>query len=827
MARSLTQEALAERAGITAAAIAALERGRRRTPRLSTVLDLAEALELDPGERAALIAAAAGPPDHPEPPARAVEPRLPVPLTPLVGRRLEVDAVVDEVLSGRLVTLLGPGGVGKTRLALAVAGEAGAKHPGGVWWIELGPIEDPHAVAGAVLSALGAREQPGRSAAGQLAATVAGAPTLLVLDNCEHVIEAAAALVAEALVEAGELTVLATSREPLGLPGEVTWPVPALTVPDVDDLAALADIDSVRLFVDRASRAQPSFTLAAETAAAVATICRRLDGMPLAIELAASQCRTLPLVSIAEQLDRRLGGLGATVRGVPDRQRTLWASVDWSYQLLDDEEQGVFRRLAAFAGPFLLGAVPAVAGPADVFVRLVDKSLVAPVPGAEPQFRMLETIRGYAAARAAEAGDLAPARDAHADYCYRWLVEAGADEPSDATVAAIEAAYPNLRAALEWSIERSRPLAWQLVDGLGGAWHLMGRFHDAVTLGDAALALAKESDDGIWAHTVGALAMARLFAGDNAFIANTVPAAAAIARAAGDALTEGRCRVVLGVRPPFDAGHLKAAYELGGRAGSPSLAAIAAGTMASVGGGDEQAQRWLAEADRFAADVDNSSIDAIRAIARSDQLIEAGHLAAAADLVEPLAADRRVTPAIRSLLIGRLATIAFYRLDHELAERSARLAADLARVWLAGGFAGVDMAGRRLALLAGERPSVEPLTALAGTTRLGLQPGAVRTICRNAVDAGTRIDPALLAEQAASSAVGPLMSASITSIDALHARLDGDLDRSRSLWEEVLAVARQRGYRLLEVDALEGLGQLADAEALRAETGYRFRFWNS
>ena len=391
---------------MSAKTVAALEQGRRRSPRLSTVGELADALSLSPQERAVLSRAAVGgsPPDDPEPGvADAVDrhpdagrstggmaPPLPRPITPLVGREVEAEAVADELASERLVTLVGPGGVGKTRLALRVAAATPGKFPGGTWWVDLAMIGDPDAVPAAVLAAMGSGERPGGTVAEQIIASLPEDSALIILDNCEHVLDASAALIGQ-LLGSPAVTVLATSRAPLAIPGEVSWPVPPLGVPPDGHPAgtdALRDVESVQLFVERASRSNPSFAFADADAASVARICQRLDGIPLAIELAAVRVRALSPRQLADEVDARISLVAARARGVPDRQATIWSSIDWSYQLLPDDERAVFRSLAGFAGTFAIDAVAAVARQVasvdaqtsvDILTHLVEQSLVAVV----------------------------------------------------------------------------------------------------------------------------------------------------------------------------------------------------------------------------------------------------------------------------------------------------------------------------------------------------------------------------------------------------------------------------------------------------------------
>ena len=420
---------------------------------------------------------------------------LPVQLTPLIGRTSEIADVRGLLGGDRLVTLTGSAGVGKTRLALAVAADTVESHPGGVWWVELAPLSDPEAVGRAALAAIGVRETPGASSIHQLAAELGDQPSLLVLDNCEHLIVGCAALVAGLLAANPSISVLATSREPLGVPGEITFRVPSLPCPSPEqtiDVPDLADYDAVALFVERARRARPTFAIDEANAAAITQICHRLDGIPLAIELAAARCRQLSAQRIAAELNDRFRLLTGGARTVMARQQTLAASIDWSHERLDDVEQITFRRLGVFPGPFPLEAAEAVVAargdiePGDVFdlvSRLVDKSLVVADEGlgGEPRYRMLETLRAYALNRAHAAGELNTLRDAHAAWWAQWLEPRGA-MPTDEVLEEVDEFHDNLIAALDWSAGQA-PLGLRLLRGLARSWESLGRAGDAMAGG--------------------------------------------------------------------------------------------------------------------------------------------------------------------------------------------------------------------------------------------------------------------------------------------------------------------------------------------------------
>jgi predicted ATPase/DNA-binding NarL/FixJ family response regulator len=398
---------------------------------------------------------------------------LPVHLTSFVGRRAELAAVSALLRGRRLVTLTGVGGSGKTRLAARLAADQAERWPDGVWWVELEAVADPAQVAEVAAATIGVLVEPVQGPLRSLTVQLGDRRALVCLDNCEQVVEGAAE-VAQALLRSGaEVTVLATSREPLGVAGETVWQVPPLS-----------EDDALALFLERASHVRPGLALDASSEAAVRTMCRRLDGIPLALELAAAWLRTLTPRQIAAGLDDRFALLVGGPRGVAPRQQTLAASIEWSHALLAGPDRIVFRRLAVFAGGFGLEAARAVAAGGAVarddvlsaLRRLVDKSLViAEERDGEARYRLLETIRQYAADRLVEAGEAAATRDRHLAW---FLALAEALEPErqrdlDAWRTRLERERDNLRAALDWGLaapdpERGRRLA----AGLPWLWHL-------------------------------------------------------------------------------------------------------------------------------------------------------------------------------------------------------------------------------------------------------------------------------------------------------------------------------------------------------------------
>ncbi len=354
---------------------------------------------------------------------------LPAQLTSFVGRQKEI-AELKQLLAGtRLLTLTGSGGAGKTRLALQVAGEPVSAHADGVWLVELAPLSDPLLIPQAIAAALGLRDEAHGPLIDTLREYLHGKQVLLLLDNCEHLIDASARQADALLRSAPRLQILATSREPLAIPGETTYRVPSLGFPDLHALppsAELLEYEAIRLFVERAALALPGFALSGANAAAVAEICARLDGIPLAIELAAARVRSLPVEQIRVRLGDRFRLLTSGSRVALPRQQTLRAAVDWSYDLLSEPERSLFRRLAVFAGGWSPEAAEAIGGPdgdaLDLQARLVDKSLLLLEAGpnaASPnaaRYRMLETVHQYAAEKLAEGHEVDAARQRHAAY---------------------------------------------------------------------------------------------------------------------------------------------------------------------------------------------------------------------------------------------------------------------------------------------------------------------------------------------------------------------------------------------------------------------------
>ena len=513
---------------------------------------LMRALAKDPADRfqtAEALADALGAPSvsgasfpsfgTPAAPAASAPPtNLPHAVTSFVGREREVGEVREWLSRARLVTLVGPGGIGKTRLALETAAGVVGEHAGGVWLVELASLADPALVPRAVGAALGVQDHGGRSEVEAVEAFLRDKRALVVMDNCEHLVGACADLIGRLLVASAGLRVLATSRESLGIAGEAVWPVPALAVPEPNAGDARA-CEAVRLFADRASLANPGF----EMTDAVVELCRRLEGIPLAIELAAARVKALSVEQILERLGDRFRLLGGASRTAPTRQHTLRATLDWSYDLLTDEERALLRQLSVFAGGWTLEAAEAVAGAEtgdvlDLLSRLVDKSLVmVHERQGTARYGMLETIREYASGLLSQSGEGDAVRRRHAEY---FVVESEASRRaisegvSAEWLEKMEAEHDNVRAALAWSLENDPDACVRLAAAAHPFREMRGHLTESRRSLEAALARENTASALVLAEAYLALGRVASLQGDVAVARGFYARGLPLAKAAGD-----------------------------------------------------------------------------------------------------------------------------------------------------------------------------------------------------------------------------------------------------------------------------------------------------
>ncbi|WP_371934999.1 LuxR C-terminal-related transcriptional regulator [Mycobacterium sp. TY813] len=437
---------------------------------------------------------------------------LPAQLTSFVGRQTQMSDVRQLVISNRLVTLTGAGGVGKTRLAVEVSSLLNPEFPDGIWYVDLAPITNAAVAPLTVARTLGLPDQPGRSTMELLVRFLGEKSMLLVLDNCEHLLDACGDMVVELLGSCPHLTILSTSREPLGVPGELTWRVPSLSLAD----------EAVELFADRARQARPDFVVNDGNTALVREICERLDGMPLAIELASARIRALSLQQIGSSLHDRFRLLTGGARTAVRRQQTLRASVDWSHALLTDPERVLFRRLAVFTGGFDLEAAQAIGACTemesyqllDQLSLLVDKSLVVALETSTEtstdggmRYSLLETVRQYAQEKLGESGEAEETRTRHRDYYTATATELASQGRAgvERLLAWARAESDNLRAAFAWSLDSGdRESALRLASSLQEFWLRTGIFREALAAFDAVLTdrRPEEIAPGVWVRAV-------------------------------------------------------------------------------------------------------------------------------------------------------------------------------------------------------------------------------------------------------------------------------------------------------------------------------------
>lgn len=587
----LSQEELAERSGVSARAVSDMERGLRKSVRPETLRMLADALALDTDERAPFFASA-----HPAPevPVRssqhgapgpgekstaiplATRP-LPRPLDSLIGRENDIEAIVALLESEqvRLVTLTGPGGVGKTRLCIAVASRLQSRFAEGAAFVDLAPVSDPELVAPVISSAMGLAVDPRMVPRASLVAALRERAVLLILDNFEHLLSAAP-LIVELLVHCHSLKILATSRVRLRLRGEHVFVVQPLPVPEVaastDVISSehLSNNPSVQLFVDRAREAHFGFDLTDQNAAPVADICGRLDGLPLAIELAASRVGTMSPRALLDRLQNRLPSLTGGARDAPARQQTLRDAIAWSYDLLDPAEQTVFRQLAVFVGGFTLDAVGSVARSSGVdspaaIETLAECSLLSPmsVTSGEPRWTMLDTIHDFSSALLEESGEASAIQRRHADWCIQLVGTAGADlldcRNETAWYQKLDTEMANIRAAVEFMLESGDGAGViQITSSTVQYWTDRPYPRDLRQWIESALPLAPERTNDAMALSVALLTFELFMLGDREAASVAADRGLELAQLIGTSLVLGGAYYMQGIVAEFSGQHEKA-----------------------------------------------------------------------------------------------------------------------------------------------------------------------------------------------------------------------------------------------------------------------------
>jgi predicted ATPase/class 3 adenylate cyclase/DNA-binding CsgD family transcriptional regulator len=588
--------------------------------------------------------------------------RLPAQLTSFIGRERQISEVRELLTANRLVTLTGAGGSGKTRLAIHVAGV----HPDDVGYVDLAPITDLDLVPVAVSRALGLPDQPGRSTMDSVVHHIGDRRLLLVLDNCEHLLDASADLIASVLEACPGLTVVTTSREPIGLDGEVTWRVPSLSLTD----------EAVALFTDRARRVRPGFTAVDDDAVTVTEICKRLDGMPLAIELAAARVRALSLTEIRDGLHDRFRLLTGGSRRAVRRQQSLEASVDWSHALLTEPERILFRRLSVFMGGFDLAAAQDVcSGDAlprhqilDQLALLVDKSLVvAESASGRTRYRLLETVRQYAMEKLGASGEADDIRDAHRGYFTSMAEQFDAPTPAgfESLLDEAEIEIDNLRAALAWNQEHGETdRALQLACSLYPVWLVRNRpleglaWFDSIGLSDpdADVTAAVRSRSLADSAVLGAFTV-------DAQVIDKAEEALAIARELDDPVLLARALTSCIAAAAFEVGSalpyiveaLDVARELGDRwrlsqilAWHSYTACLAGDPVATAAAGEEGEAHAEASGDRFIARM-------CRFWGRGVASFQRGHLTEAVAVLSDLVVEADAAGDVFHGLLARIA----------------------------------------------------------------------------------------------------------------------------------------------------------------------------
>jgi predicted ATPase/class 3 adenylate cyclase/DNA-binding CsgD family transcriptional regulator len=792
-------------------------------------------------------------------PERVASQGLPLQLTSFVGRTAQIGDLTRILSDNRLVTLTGSGGAGKTRLAIEVAGRIGAEFPDGTKYVDLAPITEPELVAVTTARLLGLPDQPGRSATDAVLRFIGDRQVLLVLDNCEHLLDATAALVVDVLRSCPGVTVLATSREPIGMTGEAIWRVSSLSIAD----------EAVELFTDRARLVSPDFVVTDNNAATVAEICQRLDGMPLAIELAAARVRALSLTDILTGLQDRFRMLTGGVRTAVRRQQTLRASVDWSHALLTDIERVLFRRLAVFLGGFDLDAAQAVVADEhlqrhqvfDEVTLLVDKSLVVcENTSGRTRYRLLETVRQYALEKLGESGEADAVRARHRDH-YTDLA-ALLDQPSSAGrrqhVEQAESDIDNLRAAFTWSRDSADgERALQLASALQPLWLTRGRIPEGLSWFGAVLTDPRSCPADVtpttYARAVADLALIMAAMGAPGDL--EVPQRAlAIAREGGDPGLLLRALIACGYTAAFTADvarpYLDEAAGLARESGDKwRLSQILwCQAYTAILDGDPRAAIAAGEEGRDLADEVGD-----RFVSRLCRFWGLGtaHLFRG-DLAEAAAQFRAILTEAEADHDVLTQTAALCHLGHTLAwlgdtagARAAATAAVEAAAEFGGEFEGLAYAPLAVAALAAGDVAAAAVAAAVAADRLSVQPALNTESIANptadiALARGEVTEARRRADEAVAAAVGGSMATALTS-RARVAVAQGESEQAERDSREALAVAATVDAHLATPDALECLARIVAeagshreaarlfgaADSVRQVTGIvRFKVWD-
>ncbi len=784
---------------------------------------------------------------------------IPSQFTSFVGRGPQVSEVRKMLAQNRLVALTGAGGVGKTRLAVEVAMQLASEYADGVWFVDLAPITDSGTLPVAVARALWLPDQPGRSTMDTLLRFVRDRRLLVVLDNCEHLLDACAELVVALSGAAPGLTLLATSREPIGVTGEATWRVPSLSTAD----------EAIELFADRARLVQTGFTLTDSNITTVAKICHRLDGIPLAIELAAARVRALSLAEIVDSLHDRFRLLTGGARTAVRRQQTLRASVDWSHALLTQPERVLFRRLAVFLGGFDLDAAQFVCARTDVepyqvldqLTLLVDKSLVVAYDsGGRTRYRLLETVRQYAQEKLAESGEADTVRSRHRDYytARAALLDAPAGSDYEQRVEQAETEIDNLRAAFEWSCGNSEiESALTLASSLQPLWMARGRVREGLAWFDAIL-----TDEVAQNTDVAAAARARALADKAVFTlvlsaadgVNQAQQALTLARGIADSALLTRALTACGLTAAYNA-ELAGAYfaeaielarELDDRWRLSQI--LASQANAAIAAGDPIAARAVAIEGRDLADAlgDGSNSRQCRICLGIAQLWE-GDLAGGAAQFRAVAAEAQAAhdEIWRASGLAHQGTALAWQGDtaaaRAAAEESLAVASEFGGLPASIGYFALGNA----ALVAGDVGTALDMTAAAweqGRVLPGFAAHLRPIIAQAALADGDLIAARRWADEAVATAPGWAIMVRALSVRAHVAIAQGQPEQAESDSHDALASVPESFPHLGISEILECLATLANeagshreaarlfgaADAIRQRMGaVRFKVWDA